>query len=61
MIMYRVFLWALSPQASYCLLTAMKKIVVDEKVLEIVLTKVLQHVCMKTCNGIGVEVVEEHN
>ena len=53
-------MWALSPQASYYLLTAMKKIAVDENVLQIVSTKVLHHVCIKTCNGVGVEVVEKH-
>ena len=37
-----------------------KKLVVDENVLQIVSTKVLHHVCIKTCNGVGVEVVEKH-
>ena len=37
-----------------------KKIAVDENVLQIVSTKVLHHVCIKTCNGVGVEVVEKH-
>ena len=37
----------------------MKKIAVDENVLQIVSTKVLHHVCIKTCNGVGVEVVEK--
>ena len=36
-----------------------KKVVVDENVLQIVSTKVLHHVCIKTCNGVGVEVVEK--
>ena len=36
-----------------------KKIAVDENVLQIVATKVLHHVCIKTCNGVGVEVVEK--
>ena len=36
-----------------------KKIVVDENVLQIVSTKVLHNVCIKTCNGVGVEVVEK--
>ena len=58
--LYQEFLWASSPQASYWILTATKKkIVVDENVLQIVATKVLHHVCIKTCNGVGVEVVEK--
>ena len=36
-----------------------KKIAVDQNVLQIVATKVLHHVCIKTCNGVGVEVVEK--
>ena len=59
--LYQEFLWALSPQASCWILTATKKkIAVDENVLQIVSTKVFHHVCIKTCNGVGVEVVEKH-
>ena len=58
--LYQEFLWASSPQVSYWILTATKKkIAVDENVLQIVATKVLHHVCIKTCNGVGVEVVEK--